>query len=184
MLKHLFTFGFIASLGFTVVPAFASSVASAPQETVSTTTFDNWVLSCTTRVDKDKTVKGCEARSSVILKDNKTEQQGVAAVVAIGRVEAGKALQVMVQVPLAAVLNVPLQLTTNKDKNVVDLAYIACQAQACAARADLSAEQLAALRGSVEKFNVIYASQIGQALQVEVPTKGLAAALDALSKSL
>lgn len=161
----------------------AASTAFAQQETTTSSTFDSWVMGCTTRTDKDnKTVKGCEIRSTLVVRDQKTNQDGVAAVIAIGRLTSDKALQATVQLPIAAVLNVPVKVTGADDKPIFELSYVACQPQMCSATTTLTDPQVAALRKIGEKLFIVYRNQAGQDVKIDAATKGLNAALDALLK--
>lgn len=160
-----------------------ATTAFAQQETTTSSTFDSWVLGCTTRTDKEnKTVKGCEIRSTLVIRDQQTNQEGVAAVIAIGRLVSDKALQATVQLPIAAVLNVPVKLTGADDKAIVELSYVACQPQMCSATATLTDPQVAALRKVGDKIFLVYRNQAGQDVKIDASTQGLNAALDALLK--
>lgn len=157
--------------------------ATAQQSVVSNTAYEAWVLGCsaqTDKADKAKTVKACEIRTSVVVKDEKSGQQGVAAVVALGRLLPDQKLKMMAQLPIHAVLNVPVKVAGKDDKTIIELAFIACQQQMCTASADLTDAQIASLKKTGEAFFVTWRSQTGQDVKVEVSTKGLTAALDAL----
>jgi invasion protein IalB len=158
--------------------------ACAQQETTSTTTFENWVFFCNTRVDKDnKTIKSCEVRTTLVLRNQQSDKQEVVAVIAIGRTAIGAPLMAVAQVPLSTALNAPVKLTgANVNRPITELTFEACQQQACRATASLSVAQLAALRAGGDQFHLIYNDQSGQTLKINASTKGLAQALDALDK--
>lgn len=157
--------------------------AYAQQETTSSTTFDSWIMGCTTRTDKEnKTVKACEVRSTLVVKDQKTNQEGVAAVLSIGKLASDKTVQAAVQLPISAVLNIPVKITGADDKAILELSFVACQPQMCTATGPVTDAQLAALRKVGDKIFIAYRNQAGQDVKVDASTKGLNAALDALLK--
>jgi len=159
------------------------SSASAQQTATSNTAFDSWVMSCSSHTEKDKpATKACEIRSTVVVQDKQTNQQGVAAVVAIGRLLPDQKLQFVAQLPINAVLNVPVKITGKDDKAIVELSYAACQPQLCTATGSLTEAQVSALRKAGDTLFVVYRNQAGQDVKVEVSTKGFAPALDALVK--
>lgn len=159
--------------------------AAAQQSVISTTAYDGWVLGCsaqTDKADKAKTVKGCEIRTSVVVQDKQTDRQGVAAVVALGRLLPDQKLKLMTQLPVNAVLTIPVRLSGTDDRTIGELAYLICQGQACTASADLTDVQVTALKKLGDTFFVTYRNQAGQDVRVEVAMKGFAPALDALVK--
>lgn len=157
--------------------------AAAQQQTSSSTVFDNWMMNCSTQTDKDnKSVKGCEIRSTLVVQDPQTKQQGVAAVVAIGRTMSDKAMQAVVQVPIAAQLSTPVKLLGADDKAIVELNYAACQPQLCSATATLTDAQIAALKKVGDKLFVSYRNQAGQDVKLDAATKGLTQAFDTLAR--
>ncbi len=163
--------------------AVAAALPAAAQQTSTTTTaFDSWVMGCTSSTQKDnKSVKACEIRSTIVVRDEKSNQQGVAAVVAIGRATTDKPeMQFVAQLPLNAILNVPVKISGKDGKSVVDLAYVACNGQICNAMATLTDAQITALKKVGDNFYVNYRNQMGQDLKIEGSTKGFAQALDAL----
>lgn len=165
------------------IVALLATPAFAQQQTNSSTVFDNWLMNCTTQTNKDnKTTKACEIRSTLIIQDPQSHQQGVAAIVAIGRAMTDKTLQVTVQVPISAQLNAPVKLTGSDDKPVVELAYAACQPQLCSATATLTDAQIAKLRKVGDKLFVVYRNQVGQDIKLDASTKGLNQALDTLAR--
>lgn len=169
-----------------IASASSLSAHAQQQENTHTTSFDAWVLSCFSPVEKDGDkageAKACEVRTTVVVKDEKSDQKGVAAVIAIGRAGPGQPLQVMAQVPLAALLNQPIKLLGEGDKVIADLSYLACQPQACTAGARITPAQLDQLKQANDAIYVGYINQAGQKLKVEASTKGLAKALQALDK--
>jgi invasion protein IalB len=158
--------------------------ACAQQETISTTTFDNWVFSCNTRVDKDnKTAKSCEVRTTLLLHNQQSDKQEVVAVIAIGRTAIGAPLMAVAQVPLNVALNVPVKLIgANANKSIAEFTFEACQPQACRATTSLSTAQLAALQTVGDQFYLNYNNQSGQTLKISTATKGLTQALGALDR--
>ncbi len=171
-------------LAFTTTALLLSTIAaSAQQQTTSSTSFDNWVMNCTAQIDKDnKQVKGCELRTTLMVKDEKSGQEGVGAVVSVGRLMSEKTLQGAVQLPIAARLDVPVKVIGSDNKPIVDLPYMACQPQLCTAGAALTDTQVTALRKTGDKFSISYRNQAGQDVKLDVVTKGLGAALDAVAK--
>lgn len=157
--------------------------AFAQQTATSNTAFDSWVMSCSSHAEKDKpTTKACEIRSTVVVQDKQSTQQGVAVVVAIGRILPEQKLQFVAQLPINSVLNIPVKITGKDDKAIVELTYAACQPQLCTATGSLTEAQISALRKAGDILFVVYRNQAGQDVKVEVSTKGFAAALDALVK--
>lgn len=167
----------LLALSFTVVTAMP---AIAQQATTTKTAFDSWVLGCSSRTDKGATSKACEIRSTIVVRDQKSNQQGVAAVVAIGRAASDKTMQFVAQVPINAMLNVPVRINGKDDKTIIELAYTACQPQMCNASANLTDAQLSALKKVGDNFFIVYRNQNGQDVRIEGSTKGFAPALDAL----
>jgi len=173
--------------------ALAATVAVAQQaneppakDNTTNTPFDAWTLSCVTHSasqaeSSTAKTRGCEVRTQVVIKDDKG-QQGVAGVIAIGHASPEQPLQVMVQVPLAALLNQPIVLLGADDKVILNLTYVACQPQGCMAGANLAQAQRDQLTQQSASIFVGYVNQAGQKLKVEAPTKGLAKALQALDK--
>ncbi len=162
---------------------FAAAVPVSAQQTSTTTTaFDAWVLGCSSRTQADnKTVKACEIRSTIVIRDEKSNQQGVAAVVAIGRASVDKPdMQFVTQLPINAVLNVPVRITSKDDKPVIELAFVACQPQLCTASVNVTDKQISALKKIGDNFHVAYRNQAGQDVKIEGSTKGFNQALDAL----
>ncbi|MEN3929977.1 invasion associated locus B family protein [Microvirga sp. W0021] len=163
--------------------AVLASPAVAQQQTNSSTVFDNWLMNCSTQTDKDnKTLKACEVRSTLIVQDQQTKQQGVAAVIAVGRAMTEKTMRAAVQLPIAAQLNKPVKLAGADDKALIDLQYAACQPQMCSAVADLTDAQVAALKKAGEKIFLVYTNQAGQEVKLDAATKGLSQALDTLAR--
>lgn len=157
--------------------------AVAQQQTSSSTVFDNWLMNCSTQTDKDnKTSKVCEIRSTLIIQDQQTRQQGVAAVVAIGRSMNEKTLQAAVQLPITAQLDIPVKLTGADDKSIVELVYTSCQPQLCSAMAKLTDAQITALRKVGDKLFLVYRNQSGKDIKLDASTKGFNQALDTLAK--
>jgi invasion protein IalB len=161
----------------------AAAQAQQAQSSTNSTAFDNWELTCATRTDKDnKTVRGCEVRTTIVVQDEKTKQAGVAALLAIGQTAGSSTLTAAVQVPISAALKVPVKLTGSDGQPIVELTYAACQAQVCQATATITPEQLTALKGVGEKLTLVYDNLAGQTVKIDTNTKGMAAALDALAK--
>lgn len=158
----------------------AAMPAVAQQATNTTTAFDSWVLGCSSRTDKGTTSKACEIRSTIVVRDEQSNQQGVAAVVAIGRTASDKTMQFVAQLPINAMLNVPVKIKGKDDKTIIELAYTACQPQMCNASANLTDAHLSAFKKVGDNFFIVYRNQNGQDVRIEGSTKGFAPALDAL----
>jgi invasion protein IalB len=154
------------------------------ESSTHSTTFDNWVMTCTTRTDKDnKTVRGCEVRTTILIQDEQSKQTGVAAVVAIGQNAGSSTMMAAAQVPLAAALRVPVKLVgADAAKPIIELTYSACQPQGCQATATVTPAQLTALKGVGEKLSVVYGNLAGQTVNLNTNAKGLVDALNALGK--
>lgn len=167
----------VSLLAMLATPAFAQ------QQTSSSTVFDNWLMNCSTQTDKDnKTVKACELRSTLVVQDPQTKQQGVAAVIAIGRTMGEKTMQSVVQLPIAAQLNVAPRLVGADEKSIVEFTFAACQAQLCVANTTMTDAQVASLKKAGDKLFLIYRNQAGQDVKLDVSTKGLSQAFDTLAR--
>lgn len=161
--------------------ALAAVLPSAAQQASTTTTaFDAWVMGCSSRTDKGATTKACEIRTTIVVQDQQSKQQGVAAVVVIGKTVTDKTMQMVAQLPINAMLNVPVRINGKDDKTIIELSYAACQPQMCNATANLTDAHLSALKKVGDNFFVVYRNQAGQDVRIEGSTKGFGPALDAL----
>lgn len=158
----------------------AAMPAAAQQASTTTTAFDAWVMGCNSRTDKGATTKTCEIRTTIVVQDQQSKQQGVAAVVAIGKAVTDKTMQIVAQLPINAMLNVPVKINGKDDKTIVELSYATCQPQMCNATANLTDAHLSVLKKVGDNFFIVYRNQTGQDVKIEGSTKGFNAALDAL----
>lgn len=158
-----------------------TSSAFAQQRSTSSIAFDDWTMNCSSQVDKDnKPLKSCEVRSTVIVRDENANQNYPAATIIISRPLLGKALQLSVQVPLVALLSMPVVISNAQGKQIAKLGYVGCQPQLCGAAVALDESMISALRKSGDLLIVSYSNQGGQDIKINASTRGLGTALDAL----
>ncbi|MEN3929711.1 invasion associated locus B family protein [Microvirga sp. W0021] len=167
--------------------ALMSMMPAVAQQTSNTNTssaFDAWVLGCASRTDKDKVIKACEIRSTIVVRDEKNNQQGVAAVIGLGRSVEKDDLQFIIQVPINALLNTPVKILNKDDKTVVELPFIACQVQPplCTATVTATDMQISMMKKVGENYFISYRNHAGQDVKIQGSTKGFNKALDALLK--
>lgn len=171
--RFLFALPLVAAVAF---PAMAQQTSSN-----TTTSFDAWVMGCSSRTADSKVSKACEIRSTLVLEDPQTKQQGVAAVIAVGRLAVDKPeLQFVVQLPSNAILNVPVRISGKDGKPAIELPFVACQQQVCIAASTITDTQLSAMKKIGENFYINYRNQMGQEPKIEGSTKGFDKALDAM----
>ena len=161
----------------------AVSASPALAQTATSATYDSWTARCSTRTDQGKSVKGCEIISSVMVQ-LQNGQTGVAAVMALGRSEAGKPLKLVVQVPVMSWIPNGVKLQDKDGKEIAKLDYTFCRNDLCEASVDFTDAQAQALKKQGDSVFALYRNAGQQDVRVEVSLKGYAGALDALTKEL
>lgn len=166
-----------------VLPFFLLATPLFAQQTTTTTTgFDNWEMVCAQQPGSSENgVKICEIRSSLIVRDKDTNQQALGAIVAIGR-SLNKRMEThfVVQVPVHALLNVPVKIVDKNDELIVEIPFVACQPGFCSANIQVSDIQLSALKRIGQHFYVSYRHQAGKDLKIEGSIKGFDKAIEAM----
>lgn len=167
--------------------AWISPVSANTNGSVTTsstvTNYDSWVLACQSLKEKDKDVKNCEVRATVLVQDKDSGQQGIAAVIAIGGAAKEKnSWRMAASVPSSAALDKPMKFSIKDNQPMLTLTYKACQPQACTADVPVTDADIRKLKRPGEQIVLQYVNQLGQTVSVEAPSKGLAAALQALDQ--
>ena len=177
-----------AGLAVTVTPAAAQTprpparpaapstpVPATPQQT--TASFADWTLRCT--LTAGSATKFCEVVQNIQQNDRPVAQ------IAIGRPVAGQKLQLTVLVPP----NVSLQAgpgllagSEGESAPVLALAWRRCLPIGCIADAALGSDVVNRLRGWTEPGRITFTDGAGRAAGLPFSPRGLAQAMDALTK--
>ena len=158
-----------------VVAGFGFSSGFTPAEAASRTekTFSGWTVAC---VENDQNVKRCSLRQTLTRKDRRPVFTWT-----ISTNQEGELIQV-VSVPAGVSIKEGIRIFVG-DGDPLTLGYDICGPRACFARADLSPEVVATMKGT-SKAAASYVLANKQLLQFDLAAEGFAEAYDYLIQQL
>lgn len=152
-------------------------VSAEPQNTSAT--YGDWTLRCSKA--SEAAPRSCEVVQSFQVKD----QQGVFALLAIGKVGPKEPLKITFEMPPNVTFPSTVKLGVDeKDTQPVELAWLRClPGNGCYATADLKEEQVKKWRAQSGVGRLTFKDGLGRDIPLPFSFRGLAQALDGLAKS-
>ena len=157
-------------------PALAP-VSSEPQST--TATFGDWVLRCDRTTVANQPQRVCEVAQTLEAKG-----QGVVAQIALGRLSGKEPLRLTVALPPNISFSHGVRVAIDdKDETPADLTWKRCVPGGCVADGDIRDEILKVWRAQTSAGQIRYSVASGQVVNIAFSFRGLAVALDNLTKA-
>lgn len=162
-------------------PAPKQPVPVAADPSATTASFGDWLLRCVKAGDGANAKRSCEVVQSIVAEG----QQAPLAQLAIGRVQPGNPLRLTLVLPHNVSLTAAPRLSSSEgDKQPTELGWQRCLPMGCFADAAARDEVLAKWRAAGEgRGQIVFADGAGRPVTLPFSLRGLAQALDALSKS-
>jgi invasion protein IalB len=152
-------------------------VSSEPQST--TATFGDWVLRCNRTTVANQPQRVCEVAQTLEAKG-----QGVVAQIALGRLSGKDPLRLTVVLAPNISFSHGVRIAIDeKDELPADLTWKRCVPGGCVADGDIRDEILKAWRAQSGGGQIRYAVASGQVVNIAFSFRGLAVALDNLTKA-
>jgi invasion protein IalB len=152
-------------------------VSSEPQST--TATFGDWVLRCDRTTVANQPQRVCEVAQTLEAKG-----QGVVAQITLGRLSGKEPLRLTVALPPNISFSHGVRVAIDdKDEIPADLTWKRCVPGGCVADGDIRDEILKAWRAQTGAGQIRYAVASGQVVNIAFSFRGLAVALDNLTKA-
>ena len=152
-------------------------VSSEPQST--TATFGDWVLRCNRTTVANQPQRVCEVAQTLEAKG-----QGVVAQIALGRLSGKDPLRLTVVLAPNISFSHGVRIAIDeKDESPADLTWKRCVPGGCVADGDIRDEILKAWRAQSGGGQIRYAVASGQVVNIAFSFRGLAVALDNLTKA-
>lgn len=159
-------------------PAKPAPVGADPVSTSAT--YGDWVLRCQRVGEGDKTQRVCEVAQTIQVQG----QQSPIAQIALGRLGAADPLKVTVALPTNISLPGTVTMALNdKDPSPMPMTWRRCLPGACIADAVPSADALKAFRAAGDPGRLVFKDATGRDVTLPFSFRGLAQALDALTKA-
>jgi len=156
---------------------FGHVLSSEPQST--TATFGDWVLRCDRTTVANQPQRVCEVAQTLEAKG-----QGVVAQIALGRLSGKDPLRLTVALaPNISFSHGVRVAIDDKDETPADLTWKRCVPGGCVADGDIRDEILKAWRAQSGAGQIRYAVASGQVVNIAFSFRGLAVALDNLTKA-
>lgn len=162
-------------------PAVAPKAAPVSADPASTSaTYGDWVLRCQRVGQADKTQRVCEVAQTIQVQG----QPSPIAQLALGKIAASDPLRVTVALPNNISLPGSIVLgLSEKDPTPMPLTWRRCLPGACIADLTLTVDQLKAVRVASDAGRLVFKDAAGRDVVLPISFRGLAQALDALSKA-
>ena len=158
-------------------PAAAAAVGAEPASTSAT--YGDWVLRCQHVGEGDKAARLCEVAQTVQVQG----QQGPIAQIAFGRIAAGDPLRFTAALPSNISLPGSVSIgLSDKDPSPLMLTWRRCLPGACIADGVPGPDVLKSYRTVTDSGRLAFKDAAGRDVAVPVSFRGLAQALDALTK--
>lgn len=169
----------------TPAPRPAQSPAAAPTTTPvspepqsTTATFGDWVLRCQREAARDQPQRICEVAQTLEVKG-----QGVVAQIALRRLTLKEPMRMAIVLPPNISLPSGVRISvTDKDENSVDLQWKRCLPGGCVAEGEVRDDLLRSWRTQTGAGQIHYLLASAQLLGLSFSFRGLAVALDTLTK--
>lgn len=160
-------------------PTAAMGVDSEPNST--TASFGDWSVRCQRIVDGNDVQRVCE----VVQQMRAQDQQSPVAELAIGRVKKGDPLRLTALLPVNVTFPTsPSFSSSGNDSELLDLGWRRCLPGGCFADLVLPDGMLSQWRTQAATGRLSWKDASGRDLVISVSPRGLAQALDAMSKEL
>lgn len=158
-------------------PAAQPPVSATPERT--TASFGDWTLRCERPDLPAGAPRICEIAQAITVQG----QQAPVAQIAFGRIQKSDPLKATIVLPLNVTLTSPVMLATGeKDSKPLDASWQRCLPIGCLAELPLRDELLRRLRGISEAGAILFKDASGRDIRLPLSFRGLAQALDALSR--
>lgn len=114
----------------------------------------------------------------------KTEdgRQAVVMIVGVGKPFVDKPNQLVVNAPISARLPAGIKMQDKSEKTLLALSYTFCKPSMCSADTAVTDAQLNTVMAAGDDVFMLYRTQAGQDVKVQVPMKGMSAAYKAMQK--
>ncbi|HEV2542596.1 MAG TPA: invasion associated locus B family protein [Methylobacterium sp.] len=164
-------------------PRLAQAAPTAPpvpaEPGTTSASYGDWVMRCQRGGSAEKPVRVCEVAQSMQVQG----QTQPIAQIAVGRVGAGQPLQITILLPPNVAFPSSVRvLMDDKDAAGVELAWRRCLPGVCVADAALKEEPLRRWRGAAGSGRIAFKNAGGQEITIPLSFRGLAQALDALTR--